>query len=151
MMMQQDPSFQQQASPIGILYNYLLIVLFYHLDGAILFFNLIDSSLFSFPPTQGFPLFLESNKAAWNFSTAILQNIFAMGIQFGAPSILAILMAEVFLGIANRMAPQVQIAFLGMSLKSLAGLFLLFMSFVFVTRVLGDFMISYFIKLNHLF
>jgi type III secretion protein T len=34
-------------------------------------------------------------------------------------------MAEVFLGIANRLAPQVQISFLGMSLKSLVGLFVL--------------------------
>ena len=43
-------------------------------------------------------------------------------------------MAEFFLGIANRMAPQVQIAFLGMSLKSLMGLFLLWVGWQFILK-----------------
>jgi type III secretion protein T len=37
-----------------------------------------------------------------------------------------------FLGIANRLAPQVQIAFLGMSLKSLLGIGLLFVGWFFI-------------------
>ena len=58
-------------------------------------------------------------------------------IQLAAPAILAILMTELFLGIANRLAPQVQIAFLGMSLKSLAGLALLAIAWFFILKQLG--------------
>jgi type III secretion protein T len=38
-----------------------------------------------------------------------------------------ILMTDFFLGIANRLAPQVQITFLGMPLKSLLALFIIFL------------------------
>jgi len=43
-------------------------------------------------------------------------------------------MAEMFLGIANRLAPQVQIAFLGMSIKSLLGLALLWAAWFFILK-----------------
>jgi type III secretion protein T len=45
-----------------------------------------------------------------------------LSIQLATPALLAILMTDVFLGIANRLAPQVQITFLGMPLKSLLAL-----------------------------
>lgn len=150
MMMMQDPSFQQQASPIGILYNYLLIVLFYQLNGMIFFFDAIDTSFLLYPPSAPFPLLFTSSHAAWEFSSALIGTIFAMSIQLGAPSILAILMAEVFLGIANRMAPQVQIAFLGMSLKSLAGLLLLTLAFFYVSKVMGENMVEYYLNFSSL-
>ena len=51
-----------------------------------------------------------------------MNQIITIAIQLAAPALVAILMAEMFLGIANRLAPQVQIAFLGMSIKSLLGL-----------------------------
>ena len=47
---------------------------------------------------------------------------------------MAVLMTEVFLGIANRLAPQVQIAFLGMSVKSLLGLTLLCAGWIFILK-----------------
>lgn len=56
-------------------------------------------------------------------------------MKLAAPAIIAILMAEMFLGIANRLAPQVQIAFLGMPLKSFLGLLLLFVGWF---AILGD-------------
>ena len=43
-------------------------------------------------------------------------------------------MTEMFLGIANRLAPQVQIAFLGMSLKSLVGLAMLCAAWFFILQ-----------------
>ena len=45
-----------------------------------------------------------------------------ISIQLSAPALLTILMTDFFLGIANRLAPQVQITFLGMPLKSLLAL-----------------------------
>jgi len=43
-------------------------------------------------------------------------------------------MAEMFLGIANRLAVNVQIAFLGMALKSLFGLALLWAGWSFIIQ-----------------
>jgi len=66
-----------------------------------------------------------------------VSKVFAVGIQLAAPSILAILMTEMFLGIANRLAPQVQIVFLGMSLKSLVGLAVLCAAWFFIIQQLN--------------
>ena len=65
---------------------------------------------------------------------ALVTKVIALAIQLSAPALLAILMTEVFLGIANRLAPQVQIAFLGMSVKSLMGLTLLCVSWFFILQ-----------------
>ncbi len=59
-------------------------------------------------------------------------------------------MAEMFLGIANRLAPQVQIAFLGMSLKSLVGIALLWAAWFFILQQLGKQSLQWVQKLNRL-
>lgn len=125
-MMAQDPALQAQASPIGIVLNYYLIVMFYTLNGPLMFFDAVQLSFELFPVDAYLnPVAFNLKAPLWNLLIHISGNIFAMAIQLAAPALLAILMAEVFLGIANRLAPQVQIAFLGMPLKSLLGLTLL--------------------------
>jgi type III secretory pathway component EscT len=50
---------------------------------------------------------------------------------------MAILMTELFLGIANRLAPNVQISFLGMALKSLIGIVFLALAWLLITQKLS--------------
>ncbi len=52
----------------------------------------------------------------------VFNTMMVITLQLSAPALLTILMTDVFLGIANRLAPQVQITFLGMPLKSLLAL-----------------------------
>ena len=52
----------------------------------------------------------------------ILNKVMVVSIQLATPALILMLMTDLFLGIANRLAPQVQITFLGMGLKSLLGL-----------------------------
>lgn len=130
-----DPSSQEQTSPIGILYNYILIVIFYNLDGPILFFDSVLQS-YNIVPADAFinPMFFAMKQPIWETLMAILTKVIALSIQLSAPCLLAILMTEVFLGIANRLAPQVQIVFLGMSLKSLIGLAILCTAWMFILQ-----------------
>lgn len=135
MLMAQDPSMQTQASPIGLMFNFYLIVLFYALDGPLFFFNAIGTSFEVFPVNAYLnPAFFDMQNGLWKTATEILGHVFNISLQLAAPSLLAILMAEAFLGIANRLAPQVQIAFLGMSLKSLLGLTLLWAAWYVILR-----------------
>lgn len=134
-LMAQDPTMQNQVSSIGILYNYILIYMFFQLDGMLLFFDAIQTSFELIPVDRFVPKeFFSLNREPYLFFSTILGKIFALAIQLGSPCILAILMAEFFLGIANRLAPQVQIAFLGMSLKSLMALFLLWLGWQFILK-----------------
>lgn len=130
-----DPSSQEQTSPIGILYNYMLIVIFYNLNGPFIFFDSVIQSYNIIPPDAFLnPLFFSMHIPLWEMIIGILTKVIALSIQLSAPCLLAILMTEVFLGIANRLAPQVQISFLGMSLKSLIGLAILCAAWIFILQ-----------------
>lgn len=134
-MQSQDPSMQTQASPIGIFYNYILIVIFFQMSGPFLFFDALLKSYEIVPPAGLInPLFLSIKSTFWTTSFDLINRIITIAIQLSAPAILAILMAEMFLGVANRLAPQVQIAFLGMSIKSFLGLGLLWAAWFFILK-----------------
>ena len=137
-LMVQDPVMQTQASPIGLLYNYVLIVIFYQIGGPFYFLEgVVDS--YHLIPADGVihPIFFTHNHPFWNSLMQLLTQFTAISIQLAAPSLVAILMAEMFLGIANRLAPQVQIAFLGMSIKSLVGLALLCAGWFVILQQMG--------------
>ena len=133
-----DPSTQTQASPIGLLYNYVLIVLFFEINGPFIFFEGLAQS-YKLIPADGVlnAAFFSASIPFWHTIMHLLTTFTALAMQLAAPSLVAILMAEMFLGIANRLAPQVQIAFLGMSIKSLLGIALLFAGWYFILQQMG--------------
>ena len=134
-LMVTDPLMQNQVSPIGVLYNYIFVVLFYQIDGPFIFLQGLLNS-YTLIPIDGFisASFFNAGGHFWKVIFTLITKFTALSIQLAAPSILAILMAEMFLGIANRLAPQVQIAFLGMALKSLLGLALLWAGWFFILQ-----------------
>jgi type III secretion protein T len=150
-MMGQDATTQSQASPIGILLNNYLIVLFYALSGPLYFFDAIGSSFDVIGVDTFIPqAFYAKTNPFWASMIDLMNQIFTISIQLAAPCLIAILMAESFLGIANRLAPNVQISFLGMPLKSLLGLILLWAGWYVITRKLGDFSIDWIQNIHRL-
>ncbi len=121
-----DPTTQSQTSPIGVLYNYILIILFFSLNGPFIFFDGLARSYELLPVDRFIPaIFFRANNPFWKESVQLLQAMMTLAVQFAAPALIGILLTDLFLGIANRLAPQVQIVFLGMSLKSWVGLALI--------------------------
>jgi type III secretion protein T len=147
----QDPIMQSQSSSIGQLYNLVFIVLFYEIGGPFLFFQGVINS-YTVIPADGFipAVFFNMQQPVWKFIFALLTKFLAISIQLAAPSIVAILMAEMFLGIANRLAPQVQIAFLGMALKSFVGLALLWAAWHFILQQMDKQAVLWLQSLNQL-
>lgn len=134
-LMAQDPTLQVQSSPIGIFFNFYLIVIFFQIGGLEQFFEI--NALFY----EALPVHTSANSALLSLThpffkslITLLGMVFKLSLQLAAPAIVGILMAEVFLGIANRLAPQVQIAFLGMPLKSLLGLTLLWAGWTIINQ-----------------
>ena len=122
-LMVNDPTIQNQSSPIGTLLNYVLIYLFFVIDGPFYMINAISTSYEIIPPDQMLnPKFFASSNTFWKTQFDLLNKVMVLSAQLGAPALIVILMCDVFLGIANRLAPQVQITFLGMGLKSLLAL-----------------------------
>jgi type III secretion protein SpaR/YscT/HrcT len=122
-LMVNDPTIQNQSSPLGTLFNMVLIYIFFILDGPFLFIDAIITSYEIIPPDQFINIhFFDEGTNFWAQQIRILNKVMVVSIQLATPALLAILMTDMFLGIANRLAPQVQITFLGMPLKSLLGL-----------------------------
>lgn len=122
-LMVNDPTIQNQSSPVGTLFNMVLIYLFFFMDGPFLFIDGILTSYEVIPPDKFFNThFFIKGSGFWELQIKVLNKVMVLSIQLATPALLAILMTDVFLGIANRLAPQVQITFLGMPLKSLLGL-----------------------------
>lgn len=122
-LMVNDPTIQNQSSPLGTLFNFVLIYVFFVLDGPFLFIDAIISSYDIIPPDMFFnPRFFVHGSGFWDMQIKLFNKVMVISIQLATPALLAILMTDVFLGIANRLAPQVQITFLGMPLKSLLAL-----------------------------
>lgn len=133
-----DPLMQNQTSPIGQLYNYIFIVLFYEIGGIFIFLQSVMNSYTAIPANAFMPaIFFHIHHGFWKFIVVLLTKFTAISIQLAAPSLVAILMTDMFLGIANRLAQQVQIAFLGMSLKALVGLALLWAAWYFILKQLA--------------
>lgn len=122
-LMVNDPTIQNQSSPLGTLFNYMLIYIFFYVDGPFLFIDALITSYDIIPPDSMInPRFFDRDTPFWHREMTLLNEIMIIVVRLASPALVIILMTDVFLGIANRLAPQVQITFLGLPLKSLLGL-----------------------------
>ncbi len=124
-----DPTTQMQTSPTGTLYNDMMLVIFFSLSGPIFFFDGIFTS-FSLVPLDSFfpPQFFSLSHPFWITMVGIFTTVVKIALQLSAPSLIGMLLSDLFLGIANRMAPQVQISFLLWSFKAFIGIAMLFLA-----------------------
>lgn len=146
-----DPLLQTQTSPTGVLFNYVLVVLFFQLGGPFIFLNGLLTS-YTLLPIDSFiaPTFFALGHPFWKSIIGLVSQFVAISLQLAAPCLVAVLMAEMFLGIANRLAPQVQIAFLGMSFKALLALALLWVGWFFILQQMGKMSLQWLQKLDSL-
>jgi len=125
-LMINDPTIQNQSSPIGTMLNMVLIYVFFMIGGP---WDFLDAVLISYdmvPPDQFInPYFFREDTPSWEMVLTLFGQVMIMTTQLATPALIAILMTDSFLGLANRLAPQVQITFLGLPLKSLLGLSML--------------------------
>lgn len=132
-----DPTTQMRTSPTGTLYNNMMLVIFFAIGGPLLFFEAVFTSYTVIPFDQFFSAsFFEVTRPMWVLLTDLLNVIVTLSLQLAAPSVIAMLLSDLFLGIANRMAPQVQISFLLWSFKAFVGIAMLWIAWWFVLKQL---------------
>ncbi len=128
-----DPMSGGQTSPLGQFLQQTVIVLFYA-GGGFLFFlgSLFESYLvwpvYSFYPTLGraFPgLILEQ-----------ADHLMRMTVVLAAPVIITMFLAQCGLGLLNRFAPQMNVFFLAMPIKSLIAIVVLVLYLPFLLPLL---------------
>jgi len=134
-----NPETGNDSSPMGILFNQAFMVFFLVGGGFALMLTILYDSyrlwdVFSWTPTlraESVPVFLEQ-----------LSRFMRMVLLLGAPAIIAMFLSEIGLALVSRFAPQLQVFFLAMPIKSGLALLVLvlYMStlFDYVGEMIGD-------------
>lgn len=128
-----DPLTGSQTSPFGVLFVQAITVIFFVGGGFIVLLGALYGSyqlwpVFSFLPSMGpeaIPYFL-----------SVADRILALAVLFAAPVIIAMFLSELALGLISRFAPQLNVFFLAMPVKSAVGLLILIL---YVGVMLSDF------------
>lgn len=118
------PQLQIQTSLLGDFYFQLFVALYVLVGGHLWFLSAVVDSYRLFPPTGIFPDTVVVNEAFIKMTTGM----FGIMIKTVAPAILVLIMLDVILGVANRMAPQMDVFFMGMALKPAVGLLVVALS-----------------------
>ncbi|WP_213318912.1 EscT/YscT/HrcT family type III secretion system export apparatus protein [Chlamydiifrater volucris] len=138
----------EQTSPQGILYHYIVTITFWLVGGYRIVIDLLLHSLQVLPLEQFLPKdILMPDSPLWVTLIKMAQLCLIMTIQLSAPSTLAMLMSDLFLGIINRMAPQVQVIYLLSALKAFMGMLFLCISWWFIVKQIDLFTLAWFKKI----
>ena len=115
------PQLQTRVSELGQFKLQLAIVIFLAI-GAHHFF--IGSLLRSFEvvPALNFPHPQPGWSPAAEFMTRVTGGVLSVGVQLAAPAMIALLFTDLFFGIVNRVAPQINVFFLSLPVKMAVGL-----------------------------
>ena len=125
-----------QASLLGNLYILLFMTLFLGAGGSHMVIQAIGES-FRALPVLVTPHTITPDSAFVTEIIVLSGAVFGIGLKVAAPVVVAMLVTDVTLGVVNRVAPNVQVFWLGMPLKTLLGLVIVFFALGSLSRVFG--------------
>jgi flagellar biosynthetic protein FliR len=121
------PQLQTQVSELGQFKLQFSIVLFLAIGAHRVFITALLHS-FEMIPASGFP----SLAAGWTplaaSMTELTAGVLAIGVQLAAPAMVALLLTDLFFGLINRVAPQINVFFLGLPVKMMMGVLVVLLS-----------------------
>ena len=115
------PQLQTRVSELGQFKLQLAIVLFILIGAHHAFIGSLLRS-FEIIPATGFPHLQAGWTPAAAFMAKLTGSVLAIGIQLAAPAMIALLLTDLFFGIINRIAPQINVFFLSLPVKMAVGL-----------------------------
>lgn len=121
------PQIQQQASLFADLNFQFTVVLFLALNGHHVVITALADS-FDLIPINGYPHFAHGT---WPFFELMLRttaHLMLVCVALSAPAAAATFLSDVALGLVNRVAPQIQVYFMSMSIKPVATVFIMLLA-----------------------
>lgn len=115
------PQLQTRVSELGQFKLQFAIVVFLALGAHHFFLGALLTSFETIPPTS-FPKIAAGWTPAAIFITQMTGAVISVGVQLAAPAVIALLLTELFFGIVNRVAPQINVFFLSLPVKMVVGL-----------------------------
>lgn len=130
------PQLNEMGSITGQFMFQLAIVVFLVVGGHRQFFDALFNSYISIP-IFAVPDIQASFWPLMKLFVIMTGQVIVLSIQIAAPVILAILMSDVILAVANRIAPQINVWELGFNIKGYVGMLMLFISITMVVKQMG--------------
>jgi len=117
-----NPMTGHDTSPIGMLLNMAFITFFFAIGGMAILLDLIYQSYRLWPPDRFWPM-LELQQGGLLLTQ--INRLVLLALLLAAPPLVIMFMAELGLALVSRFAPQLQVFFLAMPIKSALGIFVL--------------------------
>ena len=112
-----DPYVGGQQSVIGNFKMQLAIVLFLTLGGHRILFGALGDSFVTIQPGEAMPArFIGGAMSVTMIS--LVSNLFVVAVRIASPVIIVIFLLDACLGLINRVAPQIQVFFLGLTMRA---------------------------------
>lgn len=115
-----NPLTGNDSSPLGILFNQAFIVYFLVAGGLFVFLTLFYESHHLWPVLSFNPDFPAEGSVIF---AGLFESVIRLGLLLSAPVLVAMLLAEIGLALVSRFAPQLQVFFLAMPVKSAVAFF----------------------------
>ena len=117
-----DPLIGEQSSPLGTLMLHSCIFLFFIAGGFYLYLNIIYQSFSVWSITHFYPTF---NIEFFDFLTRKLLYSLQLCLLLASPIIIILFLTEFSMGLIGRFAPQLDVFFLSMPIKSVVAILIL--------------------------
>jgi len=118
------PQLQERVSELGQFKLQLAIVIFLTIGAHRFFISALVRS-YEFIPALRFPHIEAGWTPAAEFLTLMTGSVLSIGVQLAVPIVITLLLTDLFFGLINRVAPQVNVFFLSMPVKMWLGIFVL--------------------------
>ena len=128
-----DPNASGQASPVGTLFVLVLLALFFAGGGFDVLADALYRSYALWPVTALLPPFTGETPT---LLLGLLDHVVQLGLLLAAPLVIVMLLADIALAVIGRMAPQLNVFDLSLSVKSAA--------LVLVLPIYAIFLVPYF-------
>jgi len=127
------PQLGQQGSITGQFLFQLAIVTYLLLGGHLLFFKAVFDS-YELIPLFEFPNVAPGLFPMMDFFIQLAGRVLVMAMQIAAPVIIAILLADIILGLTNRVAPQINVWQLGFNIRGFIGILTVFLALTLIVK-----------------
>ena len=124
-----DPQSQEQISLVGRFENITATLIFLAMDGHLIVLQALVRSYSVLPPGGA-----SIGKPLVEKITDLSASVFVIGLQIGAPLIVALFLANAVIGLLARSVPQIQVFVVGFPLTLLLGFLFLFFGMPFFAQ-----------------
>ena len=130
-----------QTSLLSQFYLLLFITIFLGVGGGHMVIGAIGES-FRILPILVWPTAVNPQAPFVNEAIKLTGDVFYIGLQLSAPVVIAMLLTDMTLGVVNRTAPNVQVFWLGMPIKTLGGLVIVFFAIGYAAETFAGFSVT---------